>query len=61
MRIKTKHHFGDTRIISKFLFLPKELNGEIRWLERVKIKQKFQFYMNIIIVCEEWEDYDWVD
>lgn len=61
MRKKLKYLSGDTRIISKFLLLPKSLDGEMRWLERVKIKQVFQFYMDFVVVCEEWEDIKWID
>lgn len=32
---------GQVRYITKFLLLPKEIKGEVRWLERVTIKQHF--------------------
>lgn len=31
----------DTRIITKFLLFPRKVGNEIRWLETVKIKQRF--------------------
>lgn len=40
MRMKLEKD-GDTRIIKKFLLLPEEAGDERRWLEFVKIKQKF--------------------
>ena len=30
---------GDRRVITQFIFFPKELNGEVRWLETAKINQ----------------------
>lgn len=35
---------GDTRIVTRFLFLPLEIYSEIRWLELVKIKQSYKWY-----------------
>lgn len=32
---------GDRRVVQKFLFLPKCLDGEWRWLERAKIVQRY--------------------
>ncbi len=32
---------GESHICSKFLFFPKQINGEVRWLEYVKWKQTF--------------------
>lgn len=31
---------GDTRVVSKFLLLPKKLGDEWRWLETTKIEEK---------------------
>ena len=31
---------GDTRVICKWLVLPRVLNNEVRWLERAKFKQR---------------------
>lgn len=39
---------GDTRIKSGFLFLPKKLNGEWRWLERAKCKQTYMRLTTLI-------------
>lgn len=33
---------GDTRIIKRFTLFPFELNGEVRWLESINIKQMFR-------------------
>lgn len=44
MRIKLKEKIkpiiGNKRIIEKFLWFPKKINLEIRWLERAKIEQE---------------------
>ena len=47
MRWKEEAKFknSDVRVISKFLWLPKYIQGETRWLEKCKIKQiYFKFY-----------------
>ena len=61
MKIKRKYRTGDTRIIIKFLFLPKTINGETRWLEKAKIYQSFDFYYDFIFPLSEWTDIKWVD
>lgn len=61
MKIKRKYRPRDTRIINKFLFLPRTINGETRWLERVKIYQQFDFYYDFIIPLSEWTDIKWMD
>jgi len=40
-KLKQQPVVGDTRTISKFAFLPIRIENEIRWLERVKIKQQY--------------------
>lgn len=45
MRFELPRH-GDTRIKEKFLVLPLRVNGEIRWLEKVKIRQCYRSYYN---------------
>lgn len=37
------HYFGEVRIITKFLWLPKRINENVRWLETVKIEQIYAF------------------
>lgn len=38
---KNEKRAGEKRIIRKFLLFPKELKGEVRWLEYASIKQIF--------------------
>lgn len=41
---KEKLKIGDTRVISKFLFWPKTIGGETRWMENVSIEQETYYY-----------------
>jgi len=43
----------DIRIITRFLLLPKFINGEARWLCLIKIKQRYEGY--------NWADDGWQD
>lgn len=42
MRFKNKKakKYGETRVVTRFLFLPLSLVDETRWLEKTTIKQK---------------------
>ena len=59
------YYVGDTRIIKKFLFVPKCINNEYRWLEFANIKQVFQKQINWKyydgIGYYEYGEYVWVD
>jgi len=48
---------GNTRVVKKFLLLPKSISEETRWLEIVKIKQTFKCYYDGCF----WEDTEWLD
>lgn len=62
MRKVLPHRYGDERIVKKFLWLPKTIGNERRWLEFSKIKQMFEFYMQFgFCTCKEWTDLYWVD
>jgi hypothetical protein len=56
---------GTTRIKTKFLFLPLRINGEIRWLEKVQIVQKYIYCHNNFFILSlmgiDWgyETYEW--
>ena len=52
---------GNTRIITKFLWLPIEINFQTRWLETAKIKQLCK---SSGINTEDgyyWENIEWID
>ena len=42
-RVKTEPEIGDTKIQKVFLFVPRSLGGEVRWLELVKIKYVYKY------------------
>jgi hypothetical protein len=35
---------GQKRIVRKFLWLPLEIDGEMRWLERATIEEQVQYF-----------------
>lgn len=58
---KTTPKDGETRVVSRFLIFPWELSNQYRWLEWVKIKQRY-----VGITCDGcdvsggyWIDVDW--
>lgn len=62
MRWKSKQtkvpEIKDTRVVSRFLWLPLSLNGETRWLEWAEIIQE---YLNDTCLNPEyyWVDKEW--
>jgi hypothetical protein len=44
-KIKKNTKVGETRVVSKFAFLPISCKGEMRWLEKVKVRQE---YMEVV-------------
>jgi len=54
---------GQDRIISKYLYLPKRIGNERRWLERCKIKQTLRYMFDVTCGATwwEWRDKEWVD
>ena len=61
MRFKAEHDppEGTIRLKKCFLFLPKYLNGETRWLERATIQQEGIYYQDTSILF--WDDIAWID
>lgn len=51
----------DIRIKEHFLFLPKKINNEWRWLEKAKYKQSCEFSYRNEIKYIGWEDKEWID
>ena len=49
---------GDMRTIYKFLFLPRKIGGEARWLEGAKILQRYS--EGTWAGGEGWKDIEWV-
>lgn len=54
----------DTRTVEKFLWFPKEINGQYRWLETVKYEQVVVSVMNYPSMDYgyhlEWKDSRWL-
>lgn len=51
MRFQTNNKIGEQRIVEKFLWLPLTIQNcvgptETRWLERIKVRQRFYFDAN---------------
>lgn len=67
MRWRSKWDFiavGDSRIVTKFLFFPKKINREWRWLERASILQRCVEQMNSGSMDygyhKTWRDIQWI-
>lgn len=59
MRFKRPQPY-ETRTVSKFLFLPKTIDGETRWLERAKIFQQYRPDVDSAGSIEySWQDISW--
>jgi len=62
--------YGDKRVTTKFLFLPKKINGQTRWLEFAKYEEVFRAIPRKTIIdhsrvaayaSSEWVALRWVD
>jgi hypothetical protein len=42
--VKEPKH-GDTRIIRRFLFVPRQIGEEVRWLCFVNILQRYEYFL----------------
>ena len=57
-----KPRTGDSRIVTKFLWLPLVLRGEGRWLEFASIKQIYGMkWRGKLSPCPAWINSDWFD
>lgn len=56
---------GTMKMVTKFLFIPKRIKGEWRWLERTTYLQMCVTVMNYgsmdYGMHKEWEDIQWID
>lgn len=50
---------GDERVIKVFLFIPRKIGRDIRWLETAKIRQRYVYRWKEPGTC--WFDCDFVD
>ena len=53
-----KYKSGDKRIIKKFLFIPKMLEGQWRWLCFARIEQQYHEIVNDV---RYWSDVKWIN
>lgn len=54
--MRFKHHrYGETRIRTKFLWLPLKVDYETRWLERATFEERYSTYYR----C--WQFVRWID
>ncbi len=63
MKWKTEQNVrGTQRIVSKFLLIPRCLNGEWRWLERAEIWQEWADdpWNDSRAECLKWVNQKWV-
>jgi len=58
MRLKTKikPRAGDTRKIVTWCLLPRHINGETFWLEKITILQKYDYFQDFGGGGLEWKD-----
>ena len=54
---------GQERIISKYLYFPKRIGDESRWLEKCRIKQTLHYMFDVTCGATwwEWRDSEWVE
>lgn len=52
LKLKPLPKDGDTREKTKFLWLPKEINQEIRWLEYARWQERYYY---------SWEPIKWIN
>jgi hypothetical protein len=51
---------GDTRVRSGFLFFPKTINGEERWLEWARWEERYEVWTEMWAVDSGWVPIAWL-
>ena len=63
-KVDERHYDGQERIISKFALFPIYCeNGEIAWLEKVNVKQKYKIGAEYIVglgAIDEWINMEFI-
>ncbi|UUV45996.1 hypothetical protein [Bacillus phage vB_BanS-Thrax1] len=54
-------YVGEIRVITEFLWFPRKINHEWRWLETAKIRQISEWSYNSGVKRMHWYDDEWVD
>lgn len=54
---------GQLRVVSKYLYFPKRIGSEIRWLEKSEIKQTLYYMFDVTSGSTwwEWRDTEWIN
>lgn len=60
MRWRPYQH-GDVRMITKFLWLPKTIGKQTRWLECVSYRQSYHVTQGGLHRVVFWQDEVWID
>lgn len=62
-KVKQPPEIGDKRIIKKFLILPRELNGIVKWLEVASWEQEYRtvYHFKDSAFFNAWTDTRWAD
>lgn len=60
-KTKPKPQWLDTRIKERFLFFPKKIDNEWRWLEKAKYKQQYEIWRDNGLHLVDWVDKEWID
>lgn len=63
MRVSTKKpdSIGDTRIVRKFLLLPRHFGRDWRWLEYADIVERYKYVNGFLGREVDWEEVDFAD
>ena len=58
-----KYKSGETRIVKRFLFIPKGIRGQFRWLETATFKQEYVYRNDPTCGASwhEWTDKEWLN
>jgi hypothetical protein len=51
LKRKIEPNVGDRKVVKKFLWMPKCLNGEIRWLELCEIVYEYTKLTQCLLEC----------
>jgi hypothetical protein len=61
LRYRAQPNLGDTREVRAFLWLPKRINGETRWLERAVWEESYIRLLMSDWVFIGWRANRWLD
>ena len=53
--------YGTTRVKKRFLFLPKCIDDEWRWLEKAQYIQEYKLWTTYVGAVRGWKNISWLD